>query len=105
MRNGDQTPAIRCFLSLLLNRRCTNSSHPLLLEPFGRLRAPLLRLLPGRALERCTARAEERATPASVDWSGCLGLRSVMLGPKQIHKVLEDSSFVWRSLYAAHLRR
>jgi hypothetical protein len=57
-----------------------------------------------RELGRCAARAADAATPASVDWVGCLGLRSVMLGPKQLHKAMEDSSFVWRSMYAAHLR-
>ena len=55
-------------------------------------------------LRACAARAERHDTPASVDWVGCLKLRSVMLGPKQVHKVLEDSSFVWRSMFAAHLR-
>ena len=57
-----------------------------------------------RTLQNCQGRAEETGTPASVDWLGCLKLRSVMLGPKQMHKVLEDSSFVWRSMYAAQLR-
>ena len=57
-----------------------------------------------RTLGACMRQAEDRAVPASVDWIGCLRLSSVMLGPKQVHKVLEDSSFVWRSMYAAHLR-
>ena len=56
------------------------------------------------ALRSCVALAERPSAPASVDWFGCLHLRSVMLGPKQVHKVMEDSSFVWRSTYAPHLR-
>ena len=57
-----------------------------------------------RALRQCASSSEDSATPAAVDWPGCLQLRSVMLGPKQIHKVMEDSSFIWRSMYAHHLR-
>lgn len=56
------------------------------------------------ALSACLSRAERPDTPASVDWHGCLQLRSVMLGPKQVHKALEDSSFIFRSMYATHLR-
>lgn len=56
------------------------------------------------ALRACTAEAEAPEAPASIDWVSCLHLSSVMLGPKQVHKVLEDSSFVFRSMYAVHLR-
>ena len=51
-----------------------------------------------RTLSACTARADTPSTPAAVDWTQCLHLSSVMLGPKQVHKVLEDSSFVLRSM-------
>ena len=57
-----------------------------------------------KALNDCYQRAEKAGTPASVDWLSCLRLRSVMLGPKQIHKVMEDSSFIFRSMYNVHLR-
>ena len=55
-------------------------------------------------LEQCTGMAEAQGMPASVNWAACLQLHSVMLGPKQIHKVMEDSSFLWRSMYVHHLR-
>ena len=55
-------------------------------------------------LEQCTGKAEAQGMPASVNWAACLQLHSVMLGPKQIHKVMEDSSFLWRSMYVHHLR-
>ena len=45
-----------------------------------------------KALQRCRANAQEATTPASIDWLSCLSLRSVMLGPKQVHKFMEDST-------------
>ncbi len=40
-----------------------------------------------RALTACAAASDAPAVPAATDWAGCLRLTSVMLGPKQIHKV------------------
>mmetsp|Transcript_59121 Transcript_59121/g.131763 ORF Transcript_59121/g.131763 Transcript_59121/m.131763 type:complete len:276 (-) Transcript_59121:176-1003(-) len=43
------------------------------------------------------------ALAVATDWESCLGLRAAT-GPKQVRKALEDGSFVWRSMYAVHLR-
>ena len=39
-----------------------------------------------------------------VAWSGCLELEGPMVGPKQLHKKMEDGAFVYRSMYAVHVR-
>ena len=63
-----------------------------------------------RDLRRCQQAANRSyggggGVAPPVDWEGCLGLTGAMMGPKQVHKAMEDSSFVYRSMYATHLRR
>eukprot|EP00966_Prymnesium_polylepis_P073653 1709592-Prymnesium_polylepis.1 len=51
-------------------------------------------------LQACEARG---GVGGAAEWESCLGLWA-LTGPKQIRKAMEDSAFVWRSMYAVHLR-
>jgi len=101
---ANQVGPFQMHAALKLYRSCTDQKG---VPRLGCLQKDYVSKLRNKSLDEIEllqgCEPHETTLSSAAEWEGCLGLRT-LTGPKQIRKAMEDSAFIWRSMYAVHLQ-